>query len=368
MIGRWTSACPLSIRHIKPSSTDFSVWGVLATLILSCTSTITSAQSEADSKSFNKDMPITTSSSHFQLEDLKGDEIDFILTRRYNQEQIFFENLLVENDDGNSRTYSISELEEYCVGGDRIKCFYTGMVGVLDVKHQEHRGNIEGPFRPKGHNYALLALTSACEHGHVQSCFEVGKAHANGFGVEQDLTIAAVIYQQICAEDAPVACLELAAAYDTGEGVEQDAVKAASLYEQACNSGVSRACNDFGTAYARGRGVNRDLVKAASLFEQACKDGKTLACNNLGIAYEEGQGVKPDLVKAAGIFETACIDGHLPACVRLCSIFDRTEDIDGAFASSRSALEFACRTHKGNGDIINSVLRPAPLPLQVTQP
>ncbi|MGZ0189142.1 MAG: hypothetical protein ACKVH0_14250 [Alphaproteobacteria bacterium] len=104
----------------------------------------------------------------------------------------------------------------------------------------------------------------------------------------------------------PVACNALGLIYSNGTGVEQDIALAARMFDAACMGGNPRGCTNLGKAYFEGGGVVEDYQAAGRLFERACQDGDKKACSNLGKLLLDGLGRPVDEARAVALFNEAC--------------------------------------------------------------
>lgn len=143
---------------------------------------------------------------------------------------------------------------------------------------------------------------------------------------EDQLALAARMFQRACDEGHAAACNNLGLAHQTGEGVPVDYERARTAFQRACSDGIAEACNNEGALYEHGLGVPVNLGDAQRLYFQACRRGSALGCSNLGALYAEGRGVVADESEAARFFTEACSRGSEVGCTNL-------------FASERAAAE-----------------------------
>jgi TPR repeat protein len=66
--------------------------------------------------------------------------------------------------------------------------------------------------------------------------------------------------------------------YYGGYGVKQDRTRAARLFQKACDGGDAKACYDLSEMYEYGDGVMCDTFIADELRILACRNGMPLAC------------------------------------------------------------------------------------------
>ena len=114
----------------------------------------------------------------------------------------------------------------------------------------------------------------------------------------------------------PDGCSNLGSCYARGTGVPQDLSKAAVMFQQACDSIAqgAAACNNLGVLYRDGRGVQEDQVRAAILFKKACEANFAPACNNFGLALDSGQGTVQNRDLALIHLNKACAGGDSDGC------------------------------------------------------
>jgi hypothetical protein len=113
---------------------------------------------------------------------------------------------------------------------------------------------------------ALKWLTLASNTGNAQAQFNLGLMHEEAEGIKQDLTKAAILYEQSAKQGYPQAQSALANLYGQGKGVEQDYKKAVFWSNEAAKNGVIGSFLALGYAYYQGLGVDQNLETALSYF------------------------------------------------------------------------------------------------------
>ena len=160
-------------------------------------------------------------------------------------------------------------------------------------------------FLPAGNDDAT------CSTG--DDCNERGAALAQ----EDDLALAAWMFQRGCDQGHGAACNNLGLAYQSGQGVVEDLEQARTAFQRACSDGFAEGCSNEGVLHEQGLGVPVNLGDAQRLYFQACQRGSALGCSNLGALYARGRGVEVDPGEAARFFAEACMRGSGIGCANL---------------------------------------------------
>lgn len=90
--------------------------------------------------------------------------------------------------------------------------------------------------------------------------------------------------------------------YANGEGIEQSLTKAALWYGRSAQRGDSKGLYNYGYLHAHGLGVARNEATAIGLYLRAALLGNAAAMNSLGIMLVEGRGGSKSLVKGYAWF------------------------------------------------------------------
>ncbi len=90
------------------------------------------------------------------------------------------------------------------------------------------------------------------------------------------------------------ACFELGEQYDQGQGVPSDAAHAMALYEKACDGRVAAACQRLGDDYWYGIGVPADKRNGATLIKKGCTLGYQWACQEVNFLRTSDSDWKPE--------------------------------------------------------------------------
>jgi TPR repeat protein len=191
---------------------------------------------------------------------------------------------------------------------------------------------------------ALRALAgpspeSACSDGVSCNAAGVGYAQASDAS-DDDLRLAARLFQRACDLGHGPACNNLGLAYEGARGVPLDHERAMLAFERACSNGFAEGCSNQGTLYENGRGVAVNLGDAQRLYSIACRRGSGLGCSNLGVLYAQGRGVNVDGTIAARLFADACAAGSEVGCANVIASEqapDRTAPSSGTPAAAEAA-------------------------------
>jgi TPR repeat protein len=221
--------------------------------------------------------------------------------------------------------------------------------------------------------FAMLALASgcylsddethrawedACNDGQAASCALLGRALAEGDGVETNGEEAIPLLKKGCKAGIADGCLVLGRIYHGKielEGVERNDERARKYFEGGCDGTAADpdakktaatpadSCMELARMRAEGIGGKKDKKGAIGAYADACKKGVVKACNTAAKALEEGDGVDKDAGRAHTMYATACTDGaggdaRVDACMRA-----------GQTASGDAALPFfdkACQAER----------------------
>ena len=139
---------------------------------------------------------------------------------------------------------------------------------------------------------AIDLLTRQAQQGDAKAQYQLGSHYAQGVGVEQSWTEAALWYAKAAEQHLPAAQHSLGVCYAYKRGVPKDLKRAAELYHSAAESGYALAQKDLGVCYARGRGVDQSWEKAVEWYKKAAMTGNAHAQHNLAQRYARNEGVE----------------------------------------------------------------------------
>ena len=114
-------------------------------------------------------------------------------------------------------------------------------------------------------------LKSAAERGDSKAQWLLGKAYAEGDGVEKNYVEAVKWYRMAADKGGSERQLQLGRYYMNGQGVPQDHAEAAKWFQKAADQGNALGWMAMGLSCSQGRGVPRDLVKAYMWFDLGAK-------------------------------------------------------------------------------------------------
>ena len=187
-------------------------------------------------------------------------------------------------------------------------------------------------------------LRRAAALGVSAAIYDLGVAHARGFGLEQSMNEAALAFRSAADQGNTLALYNLAVMFERGISFPQNVTEALSLYRAAADASNTNAQLALGLRYARGEGVTQDNSAAAKLFAAAAEAGDPIAQHNLGVLYAYGytgdlvyafsDGVSQDLAQAQHWLARAASNGVVEAEERLDSLALRMSDEDRARAAS----------------------------------
>lgn len=146
---------------------------------------------------------------------------------------------------------------------------------------------------------AFQNLIARAKSGDAQAQFNVGRAYAEGRGVEASKPTAAGYFTKAANQGHANAQVRLGLMYYYGDGVRQDYYKAAKMFRLAASMGLNKdAQYMLAEMYRLGQGVQNDVSQAVKYYRLSAKRGHPGAQMFLGSMYEKGWGIKKDLVAA----------------------------------------------------------------------
>ena len=164
---------------------------------------------------------------------------------------------------------------------------------------------MDAPYDPQSVPEAIQWLTFAAEHGVVRAQFELGRLHAIGEDVPQDLSQTVAWWSRAAANDSRDALL-LADLLLDPQTPQHDAARATRLLEQAAAAHSSGAMLRLGDLPAAGTAGSRDDKAALAWWRRAAQEGRSgEALVRLGDAALAGRGTAPDRVEAATFYMMA---------------------------------------------------------------
>jgi localization factor PodJL len=134
--------------------------------------------------------------------------------------------------------------------------------------------------------------------GDAKAMLALGIAYADGTGVTQNDTEAAVWFERAAQAGEVIAQYRLGTRLERGIGVAADASQAVRWYTEAAQRGSAKAMYNLGISYVNGTGIEKNLTEAARWFRSAAELGLTDSQFNLAVMYEHGLGVEVSLAEA----------------------------------------------------------------------
>ncbi len=226
---------------------------------------------------------------------------------------------------------------------------YVGMMTAMGV----------GPTGQRDMEGAVSWYRRAVAQGNADAMSQLGMMYVMGYGVQQNTSEAARLFQDAVKRGSPQAMTNLANLYDMGQGVPRDPAKAHQLRQDAAKAGEKVAVQQVqrqkshpgeasfqtgtsfisigkdkqaipylldaadkghadaqvvaGRLYHFGRGVKRDYAKAVGFYERAVKQGSASGFFHLGYMYEFGLGVAKNKNKALELYDRAAAKGDVLA-------------------------------------------------------
>jgi localization factor PodJL len=156
-------------------------------------------------------------------------------------------------------------------------------------------------------------LHAAAANGDPAAAFEIANRLADGRGVQQNLSEAAVWFERAAAKGLVPAQFRLGGLYEKGLGVRKDLDTARRLYTSAADAGHAKAMHNLAVLYAEGVDGKPDYATAARWFRKAADYGIVDSQYNLAILYARGIGVDANLAEAFKWFALASREGDRDA-------------------------------------------------------
>ncbi len=122
---------------------------------------------------------------------------------------------------------------------------------------------------------------------------------------QQDYEKALELWKPLAEQGNAAAQFQMGTLYAEGKGVEENDTTAAMWFARAANQGNATAQYNLAASYAEGLGVPKDDATAARWFRRAAEQGMAYAQLNLGILYTTQRGVPADYVEAVKWLELA---------------------------------------------------------------
>jgi localization factor PodJL len=169
------------------------------------------------------------------------------------------------------------------------------------------------------------SLRAAAANGDPAAAFEIASRFADGRGVQQNLSEAAVWFERAASKGLIPAQFRLGGLYEKGLGVRKNLETARRLYTAAAEAGHAKAMHNLAVLYAEGIEGKPDYATAARWFRRASDYGVVDSQYNLAILYARGIGVETDLAEAFKWFALASREGDRDASKKRDEIASRLD-------------------------------------------
>lgn len=150
---------------------------------------------------------------------------------------------------------------------------------------------------------AIDHLISASEIGVVEAQIELGEMYHYGYGLPEDLDLAAKWYTEAISKGSIHAEYALGVLLLEAGEQSRNYEQAFRHFRSAAEQGHLGAQNRIGAMYGLGQGVDVDLDKARHWYELAADEGHPVAKQNLAWMLIAGNGVQQNVTKALELFE-----------------------------------------------------------------
>lgn len=142
---------------------------------------------------------------------------------------------------------------------------------------------------------AIERIRDLAEKNHPAATFHMGKIHALGIAVPQNLPEGIRWYEKAMELGEPRAYANLGWFYQSGYGVAQDSLKAYELLSYGADHGVLSAKAAIGIMLLNGEHGSPDADSGLQKLEEAFHEGYLNAGNHLSDIYFEGKYVARDV-------------------------------------------------------------------------
>jgi hypothetical protein len=153
-------------------------------------------------------------------------------------------------------------------------------------------------YERKDYGPALAQLKALADKNNADAQVLMGKAYAEGRGVEQNFQQAVAWFKKAAENGSPDGQAALGSFYLMGIDVQKNPQKAMEWLLKAAKQGSGNAMDNLGLMYVQGQGVPKDFKQGVAWFHKAADKGYPGAYFPLGKMYAEGIGVKKDPAEA----------------------------------------------------------------------
>ncbi|KAJ1436118.1 hypothetical protein B484DRAFT_445799 [Ochromonadaceae sp. CCMP2298] len=201
-----------------------------------------------------------------------------------------------------------------------------------------HVGEFYSVVKEEFTRSAAVYLTN-CKNGYGPSCFNAGRMHLAGKGVEQDDTKATELFQKSCKSGHLQgcylnglmlynSCLEkekadkaTASSVGASSGASSSAPASASAAVSAPAPVVAKTWAEQARERTEQAKEKRDKTEALKLFDWACKEGENDSCYFAASHYLKKDAPDRDPTKALHYLTQSCGTNHAPSCFNLAVMF-----------------------------------------------
>ena len=120
---------------------------------------------------------------------------------------------------------------------------------------------------------AFYWLEQAAQADHLAARYSLAICYARGIGTEQDMELAAELFQETADQGYIPALCDLGLCYELGNGVEMDKERAMELYQEAAEQEYAPAQCNLGFFYYVGIATERNYPEAVRWFTLAAEQG-----------------------------------------------------------------------------------------------
>ena len=167
----------------------------------------------------------------------------------------------------------------------------------------------------------VASLESAAKAGDVPAQAAFGRALANGWGIDQNPSLALDWVRRAAEAGNASALCTLGWFYNNGDVVEENHETAASLYTKAAEQGLARAQLYLGRCFFNGTGVEKNDEKTLFWFSRAAEQGQVEAQLWMGYCLSSGTGTEKDDALSFEWYRKAADQGNAEAQLRIAQCY-----------------------------------------------
>ena len=154
--------------------------------------------------------------------------------------------------------------------------------------------------------------SKAANSGSIEGKYLLALCYEDGFGVEQDMSMAVSLLKQVSDAGYPPGQVSYGDCYYYGDGVKQDFGTAVYWYRKAADNGDPYGQLGLGICYRDGVGVEKSATEAVRWFSLSAKQSHPSGQRCLGDCYRYGIGVEIDNDKAYEWYRKSAEQGDSP--------------------------------------------------------